>query len=183
MTFKTDTLRRLAEVIIAMKMESIYYEEGFFILPKEKLVIYEELENCSQLKQKLSDHNFVKIHKNGNLTYDTDNEEVRIKFCKNCNKFYFSRKLINVKESCTWCKSSSVKLLSNNGRIPGWYGKNETTLLDYKSALTRLDNYTGDVQVEIKRILEKLSGKPKVITLTPLKIEKIKQLAEEYPNM
>lgn len=185
MNFKTETTKRLAEVLEALKMRFEYYEEeNLFVGINNRFLIYEEYENLSDLHKQFPDYSFIQISGNGSLHFEKDNNEVCIKHCKDCLKFFFTAKddeeLI---PGCVFCDSKSTKYLTRNGRIPGWYGKKKESLIDEKTALSRLENFDFETQDMIKRVLERLTGTPKHIEFTPEKTESIKELSKRYPNM
>ncbi|MCR4733486.1 MAG: AAA family ATPase [Treponema sp.] len=183
MTYNSQNLRRLSEVLQALNLDAEYYKkEGIFICKNSDFVIYENLTNYEEIKKRLANKKFIKLENDGQLLYE-DASPVIIKHCSHCNSFYFSQRMPRQKENCPNCGLGKIKQLSNNGKIPGWYGKEETVLFDEQEANNHLGSCDANTRQAIKPVLNQLSGNPKYIVMTPEKIEKVKELQKKYPNM
>ena len=181
MNFKTETLRRFAEVLEELKIQADYHEEGFFELKKNWFIIYEEPEALAFHKEKLIDEQLIQLHANGALTYK-NGQEVRIKYCNKCG-FYFSKKIKHSKDSCPVCGNSSIKYLANNNRIPNWFGNEKKSLLIEEEVIAHLNSCEYSVRENISNIIEKLTGEPRFICVDNEKLQKIEALKKNYPNM
>ena len=76
-----------------------------------------------------------------------------------------------------------MRFLSNNARIPGWYGEKKQTIIDEREAEAHLDACTAECEENIRRVISKLKGGVRYVAATDEKAARIKELAKKYPNM
>ena len=124
MEYKTEVQRRLGEVLDELNIKSTYYnKDGVFSIEEGNFIIYEDetlIPNSKTAEQ--APHNMIRIFEDGTLKF-MDNSEVSLKYCKTCKKFSFGRKVKRGEDSCPFCNGKSIRYLSNNSKIPGWFGK------------------------------------------------------------
>lgn len=184
MKYKTDVQRRLSEILDELRINATYNpKEGFFtIIDSGFLIIEDELENHDDDNSNLNTDNLIRIFDDGTLRF-INGSGVSIKYCKVCNKFSIGHKVKRDEDSCPYCKNSSLKYLFNNSKIPGWFGKEDESLIDQEEALKHFSNITSGQKSAIRNCINKLKGKISYITISPEKREKVIKLTEKYPNM
>ena len=185
MEYKTEVQRRLAEVLDELNIKATYYnKDGVFSIEEGGFIIYEDealIPNSKIAEQ--APRNMIRIFEDGTLRF-MDNSEVSLKYCKACQKFTFGKKVKRGEDSCPICKGKSIRYLSNNSKIPGWFGKDEASdsLINEQEAELHLANcYTRED--EVRNNIQKLLGKVCYITVTSEKKELLIQLKKKYPNM
>ena len=185
MDYKTEVQRRLAEILDKLNIEATYYnKDGAFFIRRSGYVIVEDKDLFSNLKNPNNKSVYmIRIFQDGTLRF-ADNSEVSLKYCNTCQRFSLDRKIQRSEDLCPYCKGKSIKYLLNNSRIPGWYGKEEESIIDEKEAEMHLSNLQdssrGD---EIKKAIENLQGKVTYITIDSEKKDKVIALKAKYPNM
>ena len=182
MNYKTEVQRRLAEILDELKIESTYFKkDGIFQIEQGSYIIYEDEALVPQ-----SDSfpvNMIKISEDGELRF-SDGGEVSIKYCKDCKKFSIGRKVKRSEDSCYFCQGKSIKYLSNNSRIPCWFGKDEEdSLINEREADNHINNLTCNKVSAIEDTIEKLRGRVSYITISADKKERLINLQKIYPNM
>ena len=189
MTYKTDVQRRLAEVLDELKMNVSYYQDQeIFVIKKNSslatdFIIYEDRPGFKVENLYLNHTScLLKICEDGSLLYH-DGAEVRVKYCNDCKKFYFGKRIRREDDKCPVCNGKSIKYLSNSSRLPGWFGEETATLIDKNEADMRLDACDSEKEDEIRKCIKKLQGKISYITMDEQKREKIIELGKRYPNM
>lgn len=185
MNYKTEVQRRLAEILDELKIKAKYFcKDGVFLVEGCRCVIFEDEAEISNIRTIFNlSRNIIKIYQDGTLRF-LDNTEVSLKYCKTCEKFSFGRKVNRSEDSCDFCKGKSIKYLSNNSKIPGWFGKDEEeSLIDEQEARNHLDNFVSDQEESVREDIEKLRGKVSYITINDEKKDKIIGLKKKYPNM
>lgn len=187
MSYKTETQRRLGEVLDALDVGARYFEkDGIFTIEREHLLIYEHKTFPDRVISESGKlYTLAQIQANGLLTY-SDGSEVRIKYCTACKKFYFSKHIPKAQDACPMCASQAIKYLNNNGRIPQWFGKETDSLVDEAEIEKRLDvlaTIDEDDSASVKAIINKLRGAPSYLKITDEKCERVSALGEKYPNM
>ena len=184
MEYKTDVQRRFAEILDELNIKSTYYnKDGVFVIEDGGFIIYEDETLVPTLKTSESAAcNMIRLYEDGTLKF-IDNSEVSLKYCKACKKFSFGKKVKRGEDSCMLCNGNSIRYLSNNSRIPGWFGKQDAeTLIDEQEAELHLSNcYTRED--EVRQNIDNLTGKVSYITVTTEKKERVIQLKKKYPNM
>lgn len=183
--YKSDAQRRLAEVLDELKIEARYSpSDELFVLPSEAVLIYEEkIPDLEKYKGQVPQERILQIHADGSLS--NERFEARIKLCDKCKKFFVFLKEKGQKGvfSCPACGSSGMRFLSNNARIPGWYGEKKQTIIDEREAEAHLDACTAECEENIRRVISKLKGGVRYVAATDEKAARIKELAKKYPNM
>ena len=183
--YKSDAQRRLAEVLDELKIEARYSpSDELFVLPSEAVLIYEEkIPDLERYKGQVPQERILQIHADGSLT--NERYEARIKRCDKCKKFFVFVKEKGQKGvfSCPACGSSGMRFLSNNARIPGWFGEKKQTIIDEREAEAHLDACTAECEENIRRVISKLKGGVRYVAATDEKAARIKELAKKYPNM
>ena len=183
--YKSDVMRRLAEVLDELKIEARYVlEDEVFILPLDNILVYEEkIPDLEKYKSQVPGERILQIHADGSLF--NERYEARIKRCGKCKKFFVFLIEKGQKQafSCPSCGSSGLRSLSNNARIPGWYGDKAKTIVDADEAKKHLDACCEDYSERIELVIDKLKGNVRYVTASKEKAQKIKELAEKYPNM
>ena len=182
MEYNTEVQRRLAQILDELNIKTTYIKrDDAFILEDSGLVIFEDKRKVARPAPYL-----IQIFNDGTLRF-ADGGDVSIKYCKLCRKFSFGRKVSRIDDKCPFCKEHSFKYLSNNSKIPGWFGKEENSLIDEQEAERHLASIPGDNDDKnkeaIRECIEKLSGEVSYITVSSEKKEKVLKLAEKYPNM
>ncbi len=184
--FKTDVQRRLAEVLDKLGFDCDYVvNDEVFIIKDQDYLVYETIEpDRETYKHFYEENRILRIYADGNIIHNED-DEVRIKLCKCCKKFFISLKPIHqpLHFMCPYCGKDKVKSLANNSRIPDWYGKEIIKLIDKDEAMIHLMSCPPTEHDKIKRLIDKLSGKVDFIRVTEEIIHKIKALESKYPNM
>ena len=185
MVYKTEVQRRLGEVLDELNIKATYYnKDGVFSIEEGNFIIYEDealIPNSKTAEQ--APHNMIRIFEDGTLKF-MDNSDVSLKYCKACKKFSFGKKVKRGEDSCPFCNGKSIRYLSNNSKIPGWFGKEdaEESLINEHEAELHLANcYTREE--EVKQNIDNLKGKVCYITVSSEKKEQIIQLKKKYPNM
>lgn len=184
MNYNTETQRRISEVLETLGFYDAEYisDQGYFILKSEKVIITDK--DSNRFAHQIDRRNYTTLYVNNDqLIYENDNSPALIKFCNNCHKFFFDKKIQKDLEECPLCKSKNIKHLSNNGKIPGWYGHDKDFIIDKEKAQKYLETLEEDIKELLTPVVERLIGTPKYIQITPDKIEKIKALKITYPNM
>lgn len=183
--YKSDAQRRLAEVLDELKIEARYSpSDELFVLPSEAVLIYEEkIPDLEKYKGQVPQERILQIHADGSLS--NERYEARIKRCDKCNKFFVfvKEKMQKGVFSCPACGSSGMRFLSNNARIPGWFGEKKQTIIDEREAEAHLDACTAECEENIRRVISKLKGGVRYVAATDEKAARIKELAKKYPNM
>lgn len=185
MEYKTENQNRMAQVLKALDFKFEYFEKpGFFLIREERILIYEEnilkSPESSRMCYYKNKYEFVVLQNNGILQYE-DGSKAVIKKCNSCKKFYFVKKNENAKTfPCPFCGSSDSKMLSNDGKLPNWYGS-KTNFIIPEDALSNAIN--DECENRVINVINKLNGTPKVIKVTQEKIEKVRNLRIKYPNM
>ncbi len=183
--YKSDAQRRLAEVLDELKIEARYSpSDELFVLPSEAVLIYEEkIPDLEKYKGQVPQERILQIHADGSLS--NERYEARIKRCDKCKKFFVFVKEKGQKGvfSCPACGSSGMRFLSNNARIPGWFGEKKQTIIDEREAEAHLDACTAECEENIRRVISKLKGGVRYVAATDEKAARIKELAKKYPNM
>ncbi len=183
--YKSDVQRRLSEVLDELKIEARYSpSDEVFILPSQAIMVYEEkIPDMEKYKSQVPQEKILQIHAGGSLS--NERYEARIKRCDKCKKFFVFLKEKGQKEnfSCPSCGSSDLRFLSNNARIPGWYGEKKQTIIDEREAEKHLDACNEDCEENIRRVISKLKGNVQYVTATEEKTQRIEALAKKYPNM
>lgn len=183
--YKSDAQRRLAEVLDELKIEARYSpSDELFVLPSEAIMIYEEkFPDMEKYKSQVPQERILQIHADGSLS--NERYEARIKRCDKCKKFFVFVKEKTQKGvfSCPACGSSGMRFLSNNARIPGWFGEKKQTIIDEREAEAHLDACTAECEENIRRVVSKLKGGVRYVAATDEKAARIKELAKKYPNM
>ncbi len=183
--YKSDAQRRLAEVLDELKIEARYSpSDELFVLPSEAVLIYEEkIPDLEKYKGQVPQERILQIHADGSLS--NERYEARIKRCDKCKKFFVFVKEKGEKGifSCPACGSSGMRFLSNNARIPGWFGEKKQTIIDEREAEAHLDACTAECEENIRRVISKLKGGVRYVAATDEKAARIKELAKKYPNM
>ncbi len=189
MTYKTYVQRRLAEVLDELKMNASYYQDQeIFVIKKNSslatdFIIYEDRLDFKVENLYLNHKScLLKICEDGSLPYH-NGSEVRVKYCNDCNKFYFGKRILREDDKCPFCNGKSIKYLSNSSRLPGWFGEETATLIDKNEADMRLDACDSEKKDEIRKCIKKLQGKISYITVDEQKKEQIIDLGKRYPNM
>ena len=185
MEYKTDVQRRFAEVLDELHIKATYYnKDGVFVIADGGFIIYEDEALVPTLKAKNdASSKMIRLYEDGTLKF-IDNSEVSLKYCKTCEKFSFGKKVKRGEDSCPLCNGKSLRYLSNNSKIPGWFGKDEAaeTLIDEHEVELHLANcYTRED--EVKQSIDNLRGEVCYITVTSEKKERLLQLKKKYPNM
>lgn len=181
--YKSDVLRRLAEILDELKILATYHlKDGVFYLPDFGYSIIEDNTQIPDSISSLKKSDIITIFRDGSLRF-LDGTEVSLKYCKSCKQFSFGHKVRRSEDSCPICKGNSIKYLFNNSRIPGWFGREDDSLLNEEEALSHVENLHTDQDFAIRNCMKKLMGKVSYITLTPEKKEKVIKLGEKYPNM
>lgn len=184
MNYKTETQRRIAEVLEELGFNNVKYieDKGYFIINSDKIIIVDE--KSKQFLIGLNTHDFTVIYVNNDqFTYMNDNSPVIIKSCKGCNKFYFGKKIARNTDECPYCKSKSIRYLSNDGKIPGWYGREKDIIIDLETANKHLEILDDETKEKIIPAINRLAGTPKYIYVTHEKIKQLDELRKKYPNM
>jgi|GEM_PF-3111958 len=183
--YKSDVQRRLAEVLDELKIEARYSpSDELFVLPSEAIMIYEEkFPDLEKYKGQVPQERILQIHADGSLS--NERYEARIKRCDKCKKFFVfvKEKMQKGVFSCPACGSSGMRFLSNNARIPGWFGEKKQTIIDEREAEAHLDACTAECEENIRRVVSKLKGGVRYVAATDEKAARIKELAKKYPNM
>ena len=183
--YKSDAQRRLAEVLDELKIEARYSpSDELFVLPSEAIMIYEEkFPDLEKYKGQVPQERILQIHADGSLS--NERYEARIKRCDKCKKFFVfvKEKMQKGVFSCPACGSSGMRFLSNNARIPGWFGEKKQTIVDEREAEAHLDACTAECEENIRRVVSKLKGGVRYVAATDEKAARIKELAKKYPNM
>lgn len=183
MEYKTETLRRMAQVLDSLKIKYVYRNEGYLFIKYEKIIILDKevLVDVSSI-----DGMILNISREGKLV-SNGGKNVDIVFCKNCRKVHI---LIYGEKNTLKCPKcgnhKELRFLLNRGFIPGWYGNNTKTLLDSterRKKIVVLDELEGKNIDAAKNIINRLSGSTKIYRVTEEKISKIKSLKLKYPNM
>ena len=128
------------------------------------------------------DTTVITVSPEGEFNY-LDGTEVRIKYCERCQKFFFSKKLPREEDLCPDCHSPQLKHLSNNNRIPGWFGTGKHYIIDEQAARAHLELIDEENRSNVENVIKLLSGEPRFIRLDDDMLEQIKKLKNKYPNM
>lgn len=183
--YKSDAQRRLSEVLDELKIEARYSpSDEVFVLPEQAIMIYEEkIPDMEKYQSQVPQERVLQIHADGSLS--NERYEARIRYCDKCKKFFIFLKEKGGKKifSCPACGSSDLRFLSNNARIPGWYGEKKQTIIDEREAEAHLDACTSECEATIRRVIGKLKGGVRYVTATEEKAARVKELAKKYPNM
>ena len=185
MNYKTEVQRRLAEILDELKIKATYFnKDGVFFINDSKYVIIEDETQVPSFSASANhSSNMIRIYQDGTLRF-LDNSEVSLKYCKTCEKFSFGRKVDRSEDSCDFCKGKSIKYLTNNSKIPSWFGKEEDeSLIDEQEAKAHLNNCISDQEASIREDIDKLRGKVSYITINAEKKDKVVGLKKKYPNM
>ena len=185
--YKTEVQRRLGEVLDKLGLECDYMVlDGVFIVKKQNIFIFEDKFPYRNIyNSAYQDKRMLQIHPDGKLTHVQSDDEVRIMYCRECREFFFIFKNLEMPTHvfCPKCGRDKIKLLSNNSRIPGWYGKDKVRLIDRKEAINHLDSCAGEEQDTIRELINRLSGEVDYIKATPELTEQVAALKGKYPNM
>lgn len=182
--YKSDAQRRLAEVLDELKIDARYSpQDEVFVLPEQAIMVYEEkIPDMEKYRSQVPQERILQIHADGSLS--NERYEARIKRCDKCKKFFvfLKEKGQNKTFSCPMCGSSDLRFLSNNARIPGWYGEKKQTIIDEREAEKHLDSVVSQKE-EIESLIDKLRGEARCVKATGEQASRIKKLLEKYPNM
>jgi len=185
MDYCTQGQRRLAEVLDQLKIYYAYKEDlGIFCLNEPEAIIYEEDSLFSRKKIKdVYIGKLMVLHTKGMLSTE-DGEKILVKYCNQCNRFYLAPKVPKKDDCCPKCQSSSLKYLSNNGVIPGWFGKNPDSIIDDTAMKEHIESISDlEVRADVRGVISKLRGTPSYMVVDGEKIRKLKELNQKYPNM
>jgi ATP-dependent Lon protease len=194
--FKSDSHWRLFQVLRVLDIHFIYSEnQGLFLSQDSTFIIYETEEEKAHIGDILNTPQLrafckiIQIHPNGSLTYE-DGSDVRIKYCNKCRKFYFDKKVKSKEDFCPECHSSSIKYLSNNSRIPGWFEKKKITIIDDDEVEKHMESFPAEefgqkdkIIKAVKSIISRLQGNVCFIKISYEKKRELEKLKDKYPNM
>ncbi|MCQ2584524.1 MAG: AAA family ATPase [Treponema sp.] len=178
---KTETQNRFSEVLNELHLEYSILR-GSFHLVKQDLYIQEFPSNNSTSGLRFPLENTLFLQGSGKLFFHNGDDCSIIQCCK-CKNFFFSNLRINSKPECPFCNDTSQRILSKDGRIPGWYGKTIDYIIDEDEALIHLNRCSPKNYSELEKIIQQLKGVPTYITVTDKIIETVKALSNKYPNM
>lgn len=180
--YPTSVQRRIAEILSATKMSFSYDEAKRYFTVENKFIIVDDEFNpqdYDSLKAKEKKDLEIIIFNSDGSIMGKDKSNAHIALCRECNKFSF----IKTKERhCPVCKKT-LRYLTNNSKIPGWYGHTEVTIIDEDEASEHLKTLPDDVEGDVRQTINKIMGKVKYITVTQEKIQQMESLKIKYPNM
>ncbi|MCR5188027.1 MAG: AAA family ATPase [Treponema sp.] len=182
MEIKNEVEKRFEEVLDDLNIQGIFILDEKVFYTHDKQIISNRKPSRKVIDYcKKNNYFLIRLNDEGYL-YSADREvPVLIKHCLKCNKFFLEKKNPKRHDQCPYCQSNKIKLLSNNGKIPAWYGKKASYIIDPKNI--KNSSFDSDISDRISEIINKLSGKAKYIILDEEKINKIHNLSEVYPNM
>ena len=185
MQYPSNTLRRMSEVLDALKISSVYHEDSeTFELKDQKLIILED-KSCYKADYLRQGQKVILIYPDGTLTFlssDKTEKPVFIMHCKNCEKYYFTERVHRMPMLCPVNEAHSVSFFAKE-KIPGWFGEESDSIIEadnFNDHLLALDN--ADTS-KLESVYNKLKGHPKYICIDEDKLQKIKDLEKKYPNM
>lgn len=181
-TYPTPVQRRIGEILKATSMSFTYDETKRFFLVENKYILVDDeftpqdYKNLSNNKYK--DSEIIIFSSEGSIMF-SDNTNAHISFCRECNKFSFTK---SKEKHCPTCEKA-LKYLTNNSKIPGWYGHTEVTIIDNEDASEHLKSLPEEIEDQVRHAISKIMGKVKYITATQEKIQQMEELKNKYPNM
>ena len=187
MEFRTDTQRRIAEVLEILHIEAEYWSNpGFFKLKTNKCYIYEnDIPDIFKEYAIENNHLLIKIQPDGSFYIEEKDQTpypTSIIRCNKCNNYTFVKTFPRGETLCPICKSNSIKYLAKD-KIPGWFGNKKETLIDESEIENRIEMFEDHLQKHAEKIFNRLKGTPKCISIDEERIQKIEKLKIDYPNM
>ncbi len=194
--FNTQEQRRLAEFLDEIKIpfsyskrEGIFSLRGYHIKQASQSLIQNEFSFVHRSPCIiLEDNGFLHFENEVTSQDENDSKEIQnlnpvyIGYCKKCDKFFIQKeKGMN----CPRCNDEKMKYLSNNGRIPNWYGHDVIPLINDIEIEERLSKFSEELDnyYEIKNVFDHLRGTPKICKVTEEKLNQLDELEKKYPNM
>lgn len=178
---KSPTLQRLEEVLIELEINYKISKEGSITLTNEDIIL-DEPNNLAKYLDKIGKKSLLGIYENGEI-HDLYDNLWFFKLCNNCGKFFLGPGKKDAPNECIYCKSSSLKFLEENKKIPNWNSIPKIYVLNPDYKLSEIESLEESQQNKIENIAKTLSHEAKYITVTEEKKAQLINLIKCYPNM